>query len=170
MQTILFIGDSLIEYFDWAERFPGHEVFNLGVSGETVEWLMERVPRITAKHLRADLIFLESGINNVAMEDSGFIAEYRKVVGRLKSAYPGARVYITSLLPTLLPFIKAGEVVRLNGLLQGLAEETGCTYLDVHAEFMRGDLPSLLSMDGIHLSRKGYEVWATVVEKVINTP
>jgi lysophospholipase L1-like esterase len=168
MRTILFIGDSLIEYFDWAGRFPAHDVFNLGVSGETVEWLVERVPRITTKHPSADLIFIQSGINNVAMEDSGVLSEYREVVRRLKSAYPNARVYITSLLPTLLPFISPEEIVRLNGLLQGLAQESSCAYLNVHDEFVKGDLPTLLSMDGIHLSQKGYEVWADVVEKVID--
>jgi lysophospholipase L1-like esterase len=167
MQTILFIGDSLIEYFDWEERFPEHEVFNLGISGETVEWLMERIPRIIEKHPKADMIFLQSGINNVAMEDSGFIAEYRKVVERLRAAYPAAKVYITSLLPTLLPFISPDEIVRLNMLLRELVVETGCTYLNVHTAFMQGDLPSLLSMDGIHLSQRGYEVWADIVEKVI---
>ncbi len=37
MQKILFTGDSLIEYFEWAARFPEHRIHNMGWSGETVE-------------------------------------------------------------------------------------------------------------------------------------
>jgi len=40
-KTILFIGDSLTEFFDWQKRFPGHKVVNLGSAGETVETLFD---------------------------------------------------------------------------------------------------------------------------------
>ena len=30
--NILFVGDSLIEYLDWQERFPDHTVMNLGAA------------------------------------------------------------------------------------------------------------------------------------------
>jgi lysophospholipase L1-like esterase len=169
-KTILFIGDSLIEYFDWAERFPDHNVANLGISGEPVEWLLERMPRILSEYPKADMVFIQSGINNVAMEDSGFIGEYREILQKLKAAYSEAEIHVTSLLPTMLTFIPPTEIVRLNDLLKDLAEEHDCRFLNIHDLFLARGLPELLSPDGIHLSEKGYKLWSGIVEAVIKSP
>jgi len=91
---ILFIGHSLIEFFDWQKRFPSHKVSNLGVAGETVERLLLRLERIIKRHPSADIIFLMTGLNNLAMGDTGFLDPYRKIIETLSSAYPSARVYI----------------------------------------------------------------------------
>jgi hypothetical protein len=38
--NILFLGHSLIEFFDWQKRFPDHLAVNLGKAGESVEGLL----------------------------------------------------------------------------------------------------------------------------------
>jgi lysophospholipase L1-like esterase len=165
---ILFIGDSLIEYFDWGRRFPGHRAANLGVSGETAELLLERLPRIASAHPAAGKVFLMTGINNVAMEEgASFLKAYREVLAHLGDAYPDARIYANSLLPTMLPWVRPRTIEEVNASLKSLAEEAGAVYLDVHRVFMEGNLIRLLSPDGVHLSEKGYEVWAGVLEKII---
>ena len=35
-QKLMLVGDSMIEFFDWQERFADLEVNNLGRSGESV--------------------------------------------------------------------------------------------------------------------------------------
>jgi len=57
---LLFIGDSLIEYFDWQERFPKNAVYNMGVAGETVEGLYARLPVIYTQLDVLDAIFIMS--------------------------------------------------------------------------------------------------------------
>jgi lysophospholipase L1-like esterase len=168
-KDILFLGDSLIEYFDWEGRFPAHRVRNLGISGETVEWLLERVPRIVQAHARADMVFIMTGINNVAMEETGIIAPYREVVALLTKAYPGAPVFIHSLLPTLLPFLGPETITSMNEKLEDLAAETGTRFLDVHSSFAGDGLARLLSPDGIHVSEAGYAVWSGIVEKAMES-
>lgn len=42
ISRLLLVGDSLIEYGDWAKLLPGRAVVNLGRSGEAVEELRER--------------------------------------------------------------------------------------------------------------------------------
>ena len=39
---MLFIGHSLVEFFDWQVRFPGHRAANLGVAGESVADIRSR--------------------------------------------------------------------------------------------------------------------------------
>jgi lysophospholipase L1-like esterase len=165
MKDILFIGDSLIEFFDWAARFPGRRVFNLGVSGETVQWLLDRLDRITAAHPSVRAVFLMTGINNVALEEPDFMDDYGKVLDRLASAYPDARLYVNSLLPTLLPWITPEAITALNENLRALAEEREVRYIDIHSLFAEAGVRDCLLPDGVHLSEKGYAVWSDAVQE-----
>lgn len=167
---ILFIGHSLIEFFDWQKRFPAHSVVNLGVAGEMVEGLLRRIRSITGKHSSADLIFLMSGLNDVAMEELGFLGSYREVIVRLKTAYPDVRIYINSLLPTAVDFIDNTSIWDVNDSLKKLSAESGAAYLDIYHDFTHPDgsvIREYLLADGVHLSDQGYEVWSGVLEGVI---
>jgi lysophospholipase L1-like esterase len=168
--NILFLGDSLIEYFDWQDRFPGHAVSNLGISGEQVEGLLSRLPGIMSKHPSADVIFLMTGINNVAMEDYDFQNAYRQIVQRLRAAYPEARIHVSSLLPVLAFFISNEVVRKVNIDLKKMAEKCGAVYHDTHALFISPDgraVKECFLEDGVHLSEKGYDIWSGALETIL---
>jgi lysophospholipase L1-like esterase len=168
---ILFIGHSLVEFFDWQNRFPSHKVANLGVAGETVEGLLSRIGSITGKHTCADLIFIMSGLNDVAMEDFDFIGSYKEIIERLTSTYPDAKIFVHSLLPTNVDFIADRSIWEVNNSLKELAENTGVEYLDVYRIFTDEEgsaLKEYLLADGVHLSNKGYDAWSGVLEGIIN--
>jgi lysophospholipase L1-like esterase len=166
-RNLLFIGNSLIEFFDWAGRFPSHNVYNLGRAGETVEGLLARLDGAIEKHPSADIVFLQTGLNNVAMEDTGFIDSYRTILKRLSSSYPYARIYVTSLLPTLFEEISPEVITRINESLRTLAQEGGALYLDIHSLILKRGVGDCLLQDGVHLNDTGYEVWAAALEDVI---
>jgi len=170
MKRILFIGDSLIEFFDWQARFPGHRVANLGRAGETVEGLLSRIKAITMKHPSPRLVFIMTGINNAAMEDLGFLDSYGKIIDHLKAACPGARIFVHSLLPTLLPWISDASLQEVNRSLARMAEEKGGEFIDLYRLFVDGEgaaVKDYLLADGVHLSDQGYAVWAETLEKII---
>lgn len=166
-KEILFIGDSLIEFFDWAARFPGHRVQNLGRAGETVEGLLNRMNREIGGWPRFDYVFIMSGANNLAIEETGFIAEYREIIRKFQAQSPGAKVYVNSILPMLLQWIPPEMIKYTNKYLRELAAETGATYLDIHSLFLEAGVRECLLEDGVHISEKGYEVWSKAVEEVI---
>jgi lysophospholipase L1-like esterase len=169
--NILFMGDSLIEYFDWQGRFPDHRVANLGVAGEPVEGLLSRVVKVKEVYFDADLIFIMTGINNVAMGDTEFIDFYRIILEKLSSAYPDAIIFINSLLPVLADFISNEPVCRVNESLKKLAQDVSAEYLDIYSRFVdtKGrPVREYLLADGVHLSRTGYDVWSNVVEQAIH--
>ncbi len=167
----LFLGDSLIEYFDWQERFPDHKIWNLGMAGESVEGLLSRVVRVKQVCPEADMIFIMSGINNVAMGDTEFIDFYRIILEKLSSAYPDAKKFINSLLPVLTDFISNESVCHVNESLKKLAQGVSAEYIDIYSRFVdtKGrPVREYLLVDGIHLSRNGYDVWSNVIEQVIH--
>ncbi len=136
-----------------------------------VEGLLRRVGSITGKHDSADLIFIMSGLNDVAMEEFGFLGSYREILIRLKSAYPDASIYIHSLLPTSVDFISNTSIWDINASLKELAGELGVEYLDIYRDFIHADgseIREYLLADGVHLSDKGYEVWSGVLDRILH--
>ena len=165
----LFMGDSLIEFFNWQERFPDREVFNYGIAGETAEGLLARLPNISDRVQSPDLVMIMTGINNVAMEDYGFLFTYEKIITRLRETYGQATIIMTSLLPVDLFFL-GDAIPRINRRLKDIAQKNTILYLDLYPLFIDENSRAITSCfegDGVHLSSDGYEIWARALEKTI---
>ncbi len=168
--NILLLGDSLIEYFDWQERFPEHHVGNYGVAGESVGGLLSRIVRVNEVFPDAERIFIMSGINNVAMDDLEFMDYYKAILEKLKTFYPDAKIYIHSLLPTLIGFISNESVREINHEIEKLSRDFNVEYVDMYSRFIdTGGSPikEYLLDDGVHISQTGYDVWARVIGTII---
>lgn len=169
-KKLLFLGDSLIEFYDWRKRFSAHAVYNLGIAGETVGGLRARLARVFAQVPSPDKVFIMSGINNLAMGDSDFHAAYRDVVRDISAAYPGAEVYVHSLLPVLFPFIANEDIMTANLQLRETALRQGVFYIDLYARFLdeKGrPREAYLLDDGVHVSDEGYRVWSDEIEMLL---
>jgi lysophospholipase L1-like esterase len=167
---VVFIGDSLTESYDWQERFPDCRVLNLGISGETVEELLDRRDHIRSRVESPDIIFLMTGINNILSERYEITGPYAEFVRNLTTWYKEAKVVVQSLLPVDMPWIKNDTIRTINRHLAAIAREHNGDYLDVYSSFTDDNgkpKPGLLSDDGVHLASKGYEVWAKVVEQYV---
>jgi lysophospholipase L1-like esterase len=168
---LLFIGDSLIEFFVWEKRFTSHEVYNFGIAGETVEGLHRRLDTIIVKVSSPDFVFIMTGINNLSMDDRGFVKTYAAIIARLKTRYPAARIFLHSLLPVCYPFVPNDEIRAMNKELRALAEREAVGYVDIHPLFLdeRGEpKTSCFEEDGVHLSNEGYRIWSARIEEIIS--
>lgn len=170
--NIVFIGDSLIEYFNWQERFPEYKVMNLGISGETVEGLLGRMNKIISSIVNPEFIFIMAGINNIAMEDSDILESYEKIVSELSVAFKDAVIIVQSILPVSLQWIDNGAIRAINRRLKEIADKFNTEYLDLFSLFvdaMGKPQNNYLLEDGVHLSDKGYDVWTNTVENFLKT-
>jgi len=165
----LFIGDSLIEFFNWQERFPEKQVHNFGSAGETAEGLLSRLPQIIRRLEKPELIMIMTGTNNIAMEDYGFLSTYEKIIDLLQKNYLQSTIVMTSLLPIELFFL--GEAVpRVNRRLRDIARNKDVLFLDLYPLFLGADAKAVkdyYDADGVHLSPEGYEVWAQALEDTV---
>ena len=172
MKQLVFIGDSLTQWFSWASRFPEYQVTNLGISGERVEELLHRMPSIHAEVKDPDCIFLMTGINNIGMGTYDIIDTYRQVVLDLATQYKSSKLVIQSILPITLAWIDISRIKDINLQLKEIAHEFNAAYLDVHTLFVdtQGNpRTECLQEDGVHLSSKGYEVWSGEIERFLKS-
>jgi lysophospholipase L1-like esterase len=172
MSTLIFLGDSLTQWFDWEGRFPGHRVMNLGISGETVEGLLARRERIHAAVERPDFIFLMTGINNIANGQHDILAPYQELVRNLTTWYKKSKIVIQSILPVGLTWVSNDVIKDTNHHLREIAREYDVGYLDVYGLFVdaQGNPKSgYLTDDGVHLAGKGYKAWADEVERFLRS-
>jgi lysophospholipase L1-like esterase len=170
MKNLVFIGDSLTEWYNWQKRFPEYRITNLGISGEPVESLLDRRDRIRASIDDPDFIFLMTGINNIAMEQYDIAGPYREIVRNLATWYKKSKVVIQSILPVALEWISNNTISDINRHLEQIAREYSVEYLDVYSLFVDSEgkpKNEYLQEDGVHLSSKGYDVWAREVERFL---
>lgn len=167
---LVFVGDSLTEWFDWQGRFPDYSIANLGISGETVEGLLARMEQIRSQAVKPDLIFLMTGINNIASEQYDIVQPYREIVRNLTTWYKKSKVIVQSILPVELTWISNSIIKDTNCYLEQIAHEFAAEYLDIYSIFVDAkNKPQIgyLSDDGVHLERKGYEAWANELARYL---
>ena len=170
MKHLVFIGDSLTEWGDWQRRFPDYSVTNLGISGETVEGLLARRERIRARVENPDYIFLMTGINNIANEQYDIIDPYHEIVRNLTTWYKRSTLVVQSILPVELTWISPEVIRDTNRQLEQIAREFSAEYLDVYSVFVGptgNPLSECLQDDGVHVSRRGYDVWTKEVDRFL---
>ncbi len=168
MANLFFIGDSMIEFFDWQRRFSTHRVVNLGRSGETTSELLARLPGILRLQPPPDWLLLMIGTNDVCMENFSFPAVHAQIITACRQQLPTTIITVNSLLPLLLPYLSRDVVPRLNDILREQSVQQGGHFLDGYAALTDSaglPLPHVLADDGVHLEEHGYQLWADEVEK-----
>ena len=84
METLLLLGDSLIEYGDWSSLLPAYRTINRGAAGETVGELAGRLGREVDLENDPEQIIILSGTNNMLMGDESFPAIFGTMLPRLR--------------------------------------------------------------------------------------
>ncbi len=167
---LVFIGDSLTQWFDWQGRFPQYVVASLGISGETIEGLLARLECIRSQVDNPDYIFIMSGINNIVNEQYRIVEPYREVVRNLTNWYKKSKVVIQSILPVDVQWINNNIIITTNLNLEKMAVEFASRYLDIYSAFVDSNgnpKKGYFSDDGVHLTNMGYLVWAYEIEKML---
>jgi lysophospholipase L1-like esterase len=172
----VFVGDSLTSECEWHELFPGVPVVNRGIYGDTTHGVSDRIGSI-ARQSPAQ-VFLMIGINDLLNGTNvpGTVALCGDVLATLRKQAPEAEVWVQSLLPVSghqgdFP-VGAEQVRAFNASLRRIADEHGCRFLDLYAEFAGpdGSLDPRFSFDGLHLNREGYLRWAEQLKPHLRSP
>lgn len=158
---VVLLGNSITEGFPM-ERFS-KDVKNRGISGSQIYDIHDRLPRILLA--RPKKIFLMAGTNDLknGAPVEKALSEIKEVITAIKRK--GIRLYVQSVLPVSgLYSHYAGKVVEFNNGLKSYCLQQNIEYIDLHSRMTPF---SSMSYDGLHLSKRGYDVWFNVINPII---
>lgn len=171
-KDIVFLGNSITANTDWSELLGSDKVKNRGISGDITYGVLERLGDITATQPKK--IFLLIGINDISrnIPDDLIIANYKKIVSRIRTESPRTRIYVQTLLPVNATFGKFpnhygkdDRILKMNEMIRSLADNRKVFLIDLYPKFLDADkrMRAELTHDGLHLTAEGYQVWADLL-------
>ncbi|MCX6136476.1 MAG: GDSL-type esterase/lipase family protein [Ignavibacteriales bacterium] len=167
---ILMLGDSITAGFDTGKYFPAYDVLNEGISGDNTDLVIARLHRDVIAQ-KPDVIFILIGTNDMAslFPNEKTLSNFETILSEIQRALPAAKVFVQSILPTReLENRPISRIEFLNNAIRSIVLEKGAQFLDLTKEFTGrdGQIPVEWSEDGLHLTDKGYDRWASYLRKV----
>ena len=187
---IVFLGDSITQGWDedgkrvWERYYAPRGAVNMGISGDKTQHVIWRVENGNlegmaepARGRAPELVVVLIGTNNVPRTEGNTAEQIGagvvEVVRRVRERLPRTKVLVMGILPRG----DAGEegkmmrekIRRANEIAAGAADGEWVRFLDLGDRFLDedGGVRRDLMPDLLHLSEKGYEVWAEGMEGVV---
>lgn len=183
---VVFMGDSITDFWKLNEFFPSQPFVNRGISGQTTPQMLLRFrPDVIA--LKPKVVVILAGTNDIGGITGATTLE--AITGNLTSMVElahanGINVVLASVLPVSdYNKNKAGEaivrtvqrppaqILALNEWLKKYAADNNLVYLDYYSATVddKGFLKAELADDGLHPNAKGYEVMKPLAENAVKT-
>jgi lysophospholipase L1-like esterase len=173
VDRVVFMGDSITDFWNIAASFPGKPYINRGISGQTTPQMLLRF-RQDVIDLKPKVVVILAGTNDLAGNTGPETLE--QIEGNLASMAELATVHhIRVVLCSVLPAFDypwrpgldpAPKIDKINAWMKAYAAEKGEVYVDYHTAMKdeRDGLPATLSKDGVHPLPAGYAMMAPLVE------
>jgi acyl-CoA thioesterase I len=179
-KRVVFIGDSITDYWKLADYFPGKAYINRGVDGQSTSEMLVRF-RQDVIDLHPKVLIVLAGTNDIAgvtgrTRNEDIEANYASMAELAR--VHNIRVIFASLLPAYnyTPESKESFALRprdrilaLNVWLKDYCAKNDFVYLDYFSALVdgKGMLRHDLSDDGLHPNAAGYKIMAPLAEKAI---
>lgn len=177
---VVFLGDSITDYWKLADFFPGKGYINRGIDGQSTPQMLVRF-RQDVIDLHPAVLVVLAGTNDVAgvtgrTRNEDIEANYSSMADLARAHH--IRLAFASLLPVNNYSEDAREsfalrprerILALNSWLKNYCAQNGLVYLDYFSAMAddKGLLKRDLSDEGLHPNAAGYKVMAPLAEKAI---
>jgi lysophospholipase L1-like esterase len=183
---LLFLGDSITQGWEgngkeaWAKHFAPKKAANFGIGGDRTQHVLWRIT--AGKELEGispKLAVLMIGTNNAGTNTAEEIAAgVEAIVQELRRQKPDMKVLLLGVFPRSGKSAKAlkdtnrvaadelhQKIPDVNARIAKLDDGKTVKYLDIGSKFLdaEGGLPKDVMPDYLHLSKKGYEIWAEAI-------
>lgn len=185
---VYFAGDSITRRWratdypaflaNWNENFFGWNAANFGWGGDTIQNILWRLRNGELDGVHPKVIVLLAGTNNLGNRpaNAARVAEItqgiKAVLDTMREKAPEATIIVMGILPrndgarpaALMPSIHA-----INENIAKLADGQSIRFLNINDKLADGDgkLFEGTTVDRLHLSLKGYQVWADALKPLL---
>jgi lysophospholipase L1-like esterase len=176
---VIFLGDSITEQWEtggsnvWHKYYGQRKCLNFGVGGDRTQRVLWRFEQGQLDGLKPKVVVLMIGTNNSNNEDNteGEILEgVQEIVRELRKRLPDSKILVLGIFPRGATFSpQRGKVLQVNQALARVADGQMIHYLDVGGQFVEpdGSISPEVMPGYVHLSERGYEIWAETMEPKI---
>lgn len=172
---LIFIGDSITQGWEgrgkgvWAKYYTKRNAVNLGIGGDRTEHVIWRLDNGNLKNIKPKAAVIMIGTNNSGSNTSREIADgVEVIVQQLRKKLPETKVLVLGVFPRGANNADKRRQVNegANALFKKLADGKAVHYLDIGPAFLEkdGTLTREIMPDLLHLSEKGYTIWAESIE------
>lgn len=178
--SIVFLGDSLTDFYRTNEFFLNLDIYNRGIAGDTTDDILNRLYE-NVINIKPRKLFLQIGTNDLGnhKKPNYVINNIKKIVYQIQKELPTTEILIISLYPInsmALPFSKLlvwprknHDINFVNQEIAKFAHESNLTFIDVasHLKDEKGNLKKEYTIEGLHLSLSGYAKITEILEPYV---
>jgi lysophospholipase L1-like esterase len=173
---LLFIGDSITQGWEgagkdvWATRYDRYHAANLGFGGDRTQHVLWRLDQGEVDGFKPKAAVLMIGTNNSNASDNTadeIAAGVKAVVERLQLKHPKMHILLLGVFPRgEKPNPQRDKIASVNSTIAKLDDGKTVHYLDIGGKFLQpdGSISKEIMPDFLHLSPKGYQIWADAIE------
>ncbi len=168
---ILFTGSSSIRFWDSLEEdMEPLEVLNRGFGGAQISHVIYHFEEIIKPYNPKAIVFF-CGTNDLTAlkTPEETVHDFKKFYSLIRNQFGNIKVYMIGIKPSVDRFYLDEEEKIFNNSIKLLASEDAyLEYIDVWDSMLNEDgsrMPELYIEDGLHMNKKGYEVWTKLVRK-----
>jgi len=177
---LVFIGDSITQGWEgggkeaWAKFYGKRNAVNLGIGGDRTQHVIWRLDHDNVKNISPKAAVVMIGTNNSGSNTPEQIAEgVAAIVKQLRTKLPKTQVLLLAVFPRGPDKNDKRRQVneKTNEIFKKLADGKNVHYLDIGPKFLQDDgtLTREIMPDLLHLSKKGYAIWAESIEPTLKT-
>lgn len=164
---VAFLGDSLTEGCDLEKYYPNYKTANRGIGGENTFGLEKRL-KVSAYDLKPKVAVMLIGTNNLET----MFTNYESILKGLQANLPDTKIILVSLTPMGEQWGRQNSLAAYNNVkIRLLAEQYGFAYVDVFSLLLDEKTDTIrpeYTVEGLHLTEKGYEVLAKAITPAID--
>lgn len=178
---LIFIGDSITQGWEgqgkevWARYYAQRNAVNLGIGGDRTQHVLWRLENGNIDGLKPKAAVVMIGTNNSNGEDNtpGQIVDgVTAIVKKLREKLPETKVLLVAIFPRSENFTaQRGKILQVNQVLRKLADNQNVYWVDFGHRYLTSDglIPADLMPDYLHLTKRGYQIWAEALERRISS-
>ena len=173
---LIFIGDSITQGWEgagkdaWEKHYGKRNAVNLGIGGDRTQHVLWRLDHGNIDGIKPKLAVLMIGTNNSNRDDNTaeeIGAGIETIVKRLREKLPETKVLVLAIFPRGEgPNPQREKNAKASEIASKLADNKMVFYLDIGPKFLGdgGALSKDIMPDYLHLTPKGYDIWAAAIE------
>lgn len=175
---LVFLGDSITQGWNnnavWKKHFAPLNAANMGIGGDRTQHVLWRLDHGNIDGIKPKLAVLMIGTNNSNGNDN--TAEeigdgIKAIVAKLREKLPETKVLVLAIFPRgEKPNAQREKNAQASQLASEVADDKMVFFLDIGPKFLteEGTLTKEIMPDYLHLSEKGYQIWADAIDAKVD--